>query len=157
LEEVKKMLTPMFVMALLCAAVVLFVASVKRIPEGQAYTLRRVGGHVRTLGAGTHLVLPVVERVAHKIRLLGNVVEVSEIAAPGQNATLCGQVYYQVLDAARADAIIDEVAPRMRERLPELIASAPSQDVSARNLHLKTELNRSLRERGLLVTRVQLV
>lgn len=151
------MLTPMLVMALLCAAAVLFVASVKRIPEGHAYTLRRIGGHMRTLGAGTHLVLPVVERVAHRIRLLGNVVDVGDIAAPGQNVTLHGQVYYQVLDAQRADAIIDEVGPRVCERLPELIASAPSQDADARNLHLKTELNRSLRERGLLVTRVQLI
>jgi regulator of protease activity HflC (stomatin/prohibitin superfamily) len=149
------MLTPMLVLLLLCASAALF-ASVKRIPEGHAYTLRRVDGQVRTLGAGTHLVLPVIERVAHKIRLLGNVVDVGEVAAPGQKATLHGQVFYQVLDASRAEKIIDEVGLRMRERLPELIASAPGQDAATRNLHLKTELNRSLRERGLLVTRVQL-
>ena len=150
------MLSPMLVMALLCATVALAAVCVKRIPEGHAYTLRRMGGHMRTLGAGTHLMLPLVERVAHKIRLLGNVVEIGEIAAPGQNATLRGQVYFQVLDASRADTIIDEVGARVRDRLPELIANAPSQDISVRNLHLKTELNRSLRERGLLVTRVQI-
>ena len=149
------MLAPIMVMALLGAAVLLFVASIKRIPEGQAYTLRRVDGHLRTLGAGTHLVLPLVERVAHKIRLFGNVVEVGEIATPDQGA-LYGKIYYQVLDAERADAIIDEVGSRLRERLPELVATAPAQDIASRNLHLKTELNRSLRERGLLVTRVQL-
>jgi len=150
------MLTPMFVMALLCAVIVLCVASVKRIPEGHAYTLRRLGGHVRTLGAGTHLMLPLIERVAHKIRLLGNVVDIGEIAAPGQKQTLRGQIYFQVLDARRAEAIIDEVGPQVRARLPELIKGAPEQDAIARNLHLKTELNRSLRERGLLITRVQL-
>jgi regulator of protease activity HflC (stomatin/prohibitin superfamily) len=149
------MLTPIVLMALLGATVLLFVASIRRIPEGQAYTLRRVDGHVRTLGAGTHLVLPLIERVAHKIRLFGNVVEVGEIASPGQGP-LRGKIYYQVLDAARADAIIDEVGARLRERLPELVAAAPAQDAAQRNLHLKTELNRSLRERGLLVTRVQL-
>ena len=37
---------------LLCAAATLFLASVRRIPEGHAYTLRRVGGHMRTVGAG---------------------------------------------------------------------------------------------------------
>ena len=61
-----------------------------------------------------------------------------------------------MLDARRADAIIDEVGPQVRARLPELINGAPEQDAVARNLHLKTELNRSLRERGLLITRVQL-
>ena len=149
------MLAPIVVMALLGATVLLFVASIKRIPEGQAYTLRRVDGHMRTLGAGTHLILPLIERVAHKIRLFGNVVEIGEFATPGQGP-LHGKIYYQVLDASRADAIIDEVGVRLRERLPELVAAAPERDVAARNLHLKTELNRSLRERGLLVTRVQL-
>lgn len=149
------MLAPIVIMALLGATALLFVASIKRIPEGQAYTLRRVDGHMRTIGAGTHLILPLIERVAHKIRLFGNVVEVGEVAVPGHDA-LHGKIYYQVLDAGRADAIIDEVGSRLRERLPELVAAAPVQDVATRNLHLKTELNRSLRERGLLVTRVQL-
>ncbi|MFT3791150.1 MAG: hypothetical protein QM741_08740 [Rudaea sp.] len=149
------MFTPIVVMALLGTAVLLFVASIKRIPEGQAYTLRRMDGHMRTLGAGTHLVLPLVERVAHKIRLFGNVVEVGEVPVPGFGS-LHGKIFYQVLDAERADAIIDEVGVRLRERLPELVAAAPVEDAAARNLHLKAELNRSLRERGLLVTRVQL-
>jgi len=146
------MLTP----TLICAAVLLFAACVKRIPEGHAYTLRRLDGHLRTLGAGMHLVLPLIERVAHKIRLLGNVVEIEPIAVPGQNATLRGQVYYQVLDARRADTIIDEVAPRVREQLPRLLAELVSPDDSDRNLQLKSGLNRQLRDRGLLVTRVQL-
>src|SRR5664279_5426357 len=104
------MLTP----TLICAMLLLFAASVRRIPEGHAYTLRRMDGHLRTLGAGMHFVLPLIERVAHKIRLLGNVVEIDPIAVPGQKATLSGQVFYQVLDARRADMIIDEVAPRVR-------------------------------------------
>lgn len=146
------MLTP----TLICAAVLLFAACVKRIPEGHAYTLRRLDGHLRTLGAGMHIVLPLIERVAHKIRLLGNVVEIEPIAVPGQEATLRGQVYYQVLDARRADTIIDEVAPRVREQLPRLLAELASPDDSDRNLQLKSGLNRQLRDRGLLVTRVQL-
>lgn len=147
------MLTPMFVMALICAAAVFFAASVKRVPEGQAYTYRRMDGHIRTLGAGMHFVLPLIERVAHKIRLLGNVVDVD---VAGQNATLRGQVYYQVLDAARADTIIDEVGMLVRKQLPALLDNAASDSAAERNLHLKAELNRSLRERGVLITRVQL-
>ncbi|MEP6940424.1 MAG: SPFH domain-containing protein [Rudaea sp.] len=146
------MLTP----TLICAAVLFFAACVKRIPEGQAYTLRRMDGHLRTLGAGMHFVLPLIERVAHKIRLLGNVVEIEPIAVPGQNATLRGQVFYQVLDARRADTIIDEVAPRVREQLPRLLAELASPHDSDRNLQLKSGLNRQLRDRGLLITRVQL-
>jgi regulator of protease activity HflC (stomatin/prohibitin superfamily) len=132
----------------------LILSSVRRIPEGHAYTLRRFGGHMRTVGAGLHLVLPLIERVTHKIRLLNNVVEV-QAAAPCGN--LCGRVYFQVLDAERADPIIDEMAALVRQRIPDLAASTcTEEDAGARNLHLKSELNRDFSERGVLITRVQL-
>ena len=72
------MLNPMYLV--LVAAIIVVLASVRRIPEGHAYTLRRVGGHMRTVGSGVHIVLPVLERVAHRIRLLGNVVDVDATA-----------------------------------------------------------------------------
>jgi regulator of protease activity HflC (stomatin/prohibitin superfamily) len=142
----------LLVTLLLCAATTLFLASVRRIPEGHAYTLRRVGGHMRTVGAGLHLVLPLIERVAHKIRLLNNVVEVTEPAC-----NLRGRVYFQVLDAERADAVIDDMSELLRRRIPELANSTCTEnDAAARNLHLKAELNRDFGERGVLITRVQL-
>ena len=135
---------------LLCAVAALIALSIRRIPEGHAYTLRRVGGQLRTVGAGLHLVMPLVERVAHKIRLLNNVVDVP-------TSMLKGRVYFQVLDAERADAVIDAMADMLRQRIPELAASTcTEEDSAARNLHLKTELNRDFGERGVLITRVQL-
>ena len=135
---------------LLCAVAALIALSIRRIPEGHAYTLRRVGGQLRTVGAGLHLVMPLVERVAHKIRLLNNVVDV-------QTSVLNGRVYFQVLDAERADAVIDAMADMLRQRIPELAASTcTEEDSAAHNLHLKTELNRDFGERGVLITRVQL-
>src|SRR5450432_1778050 len=148
--------SPILYLVSLSALVVLTFASVKRIPEGHAYTLRRIGGHMRTLGAGTHLILPIIERVAHKIRLLGNVVEIAIQPASGTDAELLGRVYFQVLDAQRADAVIDGVADLLRQRIPELAGDNAEEDYAARNLRLKAELNRDLRDRGLLITRVQL-
>ena len=141
---------PLSWLMLLCAIAALIALSIRRIPEGHAYTLRRVGGQLRTVGAGLHLVMPLVERVAHKIRLLNNVVDV-------QTSVLKGRVYFQVLDAERADAVIDAMADMLRQRIPELAASTcTEEDSAARNLHLKTELNRDFGERGVLITRVQL-
>jgi regulator of protease activity HflC (stomatin/prohibitin superfamily) len=135
---------------LLCVVMALIAVSVRRIPEGHAYTLRRVGGQMRTLGAGLHLVVPLLERVAHKIRLLNNVVDV-------QTPALHGRVYFQVLDAGRADGVIDAMADMLRQRIPELAASTCTEDdLPTRNLHLKAELNRDYSERGVLITRVQL-
>lgn len=135
---------------LLCIVMTLIAVSIRRIPEGHAYTLRRYGGQMRTVGAGLHLVVPLIERVAHKIRLLNNVVEV-------QTPAVNGRVYFQVLDAARADGVIDAMSDMLRQRIPELAASTcTEEDLATRNLHLKAELNRDFSERGVLITRVQL-
>ena len=150
------MLTPTVSFALLCTLTVLALVSVRRIPEGHAYTLRRIGGHMRTIGAGIHVVLPLIERVAHKINLLGNVVEVS---VPGADnaAPLSGRVYFQVMDAQRADEVIDNIGDLLQRRVPELARGSCSElDPSARAQHLKAELNHDLCARGVLVTRVQL-
>lgn len=146
--------TPMLLLALLCGLTTALLICLRRIPEGQAYTLRRVDGHLRTVGAGVHLVLPLVERVTHKIRLLGNVVD---IAAPAADGDLHGRVYFQVLDARRADAVIDGIADLVRARTPALVAQdSAANDAVAQSAHLKAELNRELNPRGVLVTRVQL-
>jgi regulator of protease activity HflC (stomatin/prohibitin superfamily) len=151
------MLSPSVAIALLCTFALLVFISVRRIPEGHAYTLRRIGGQMRTIGAGVHFVLPLIERVAHKINLLGNVVEITVPATSDSAAALCGRVYFQVMDAQRADAVIDNIADLLRRRIPELAAGPCSEeDLTARTLHLKAELNQDLRDRGLLITRVQL-
>ncbi|HSE11342.1 MAG TPA: hypothetical protein VLB69_01795 [Rudaea sp.] len=145
----------MVVLTLIGAAAVAVLACVRRIPEGHAYTLRRIGGHMRTIGAGTHLVVPVVERVAHKIRLLGNIVELGNLESLQANGAYTGQVFFQVIDAERADAVIDDVGELVRGCLPAVLSAAVDEDSSTRNQRLKAELNRQLHERGLLITRVQ--
>src|SRR5882724_11703902 len=120
------MFSPMPFIALLSALAALIFISVKRIPDGHAYTLRRIGGHMRTIGAGIHVVLPLVERVAHKINLLGNVVEIA--LQPPSTLALRGRVYFQVLDAQRADAVIDGMADMLRRRIPELIGDDAQED-----------------------------
>jgi len=151
------MLTPNLILSVFAALSALAATSVKRIPEGHAYTLRRVGGRVRTLGAGIHLVLPLIERVAHKINLLGNVVEVSVPSLHADATPLRGFVYFQVMDAQRADPVIEKIADLLRQRIPELAThTCVEEDLAARTQHLKAELNQDLCKRGLLVTRVQL-
>lgn len=149
------MLSPMPLIAILSAVAALALVSVKRIPDGHAYTLRRIGGHMRTIGAGIHVVLPLIERVAHKINLLGNVVEIA-VQRPTGAVALRGRVYFQVMDAQRADAVIDGMADLLSRRIPELLSDGVPEDAAACNLRLKAQLNVDLRERGLLITRVQL-
>ena len=136
--------------------------SIKRIPEGTVYSLRRVDGHARLIGAGTHLVMPLLERVVRRIALTGRSLAIDErvvLDARSQPLDLRGTVYWQVLDAARAEAVIERADELIRTRTLNAIRAVPapqSESAEARNQRMKTALNDALRERGVLVTRVQL-
>ncbi|MGH8114437.1 MAG: SPFH domain-containing protein [Rhodanobacteraceae bacterium] len=137
------------------------ILSIKRIPEGQVYTLRRLGKPAGTLTAGTHLVVPLIERIAHKISITGYTLAVDERIDPGSAVapTLRGRVWWQVLDPERADSVIDRANDLIRGRLREAMSNADDsadQDLRSRNQRIKQTLNGSLRERGVLVTRVEL-
>lgn len=147
---------------LLALIAVVAMLSIKRIPEGQVYTLRRLGKPAGTLTAGTHLVVPGIERVAHKISITGYTLAVDErLEAENADArALRGRVWWQVLDPERADAVIDRADEMIRRRLRDAMQVAEDANVEpdtrARNQRIKQTLNGSLRERGVLVTRVEL-
>lgn len=154
------MISPLTILLILALLALLVLVSVKRIPEGQVYTLRRLGKPAGTLTAGTHLVFPLVERIAHKISITGYTLAVDERMEPESSSarTLRGRIWWQVLDPERADAVIDRADDLIRHGLRDAVGG-PDQsdpDLRARNLRIKQTLNGSLRERGVLVTRVEL-
>ncbi|WIG54403.1 MAG: hypothetical protein OJF61_000189 [Rhodanobacteraceae bacterium] len=155
------MISVLSLLLFLTLAAVVVAMSVKRIPEGQVYTLRRLGKPAGTLTAGTHLVVPLIERIAHKISITGYTLAVDERMA--ENASdarnLRGRVWWQVLDPERAEAVIDRADDMIRLQLRDAVqhaAASEAQDLRSRNQRIKQTLNTSLRERGVLVTRVEL-
>lgn len=149
------MLSPIL-LAALCVLALLVVASVRRVPEGHVYTFRRMGGHVRVVGSGTHLVMPLVERVAHKISLAGAAIPVEGLQRDG-GAAHRAVVYFQVLDPQRADVVIEDIENLLRTLTRRLFGYAVMPDDNeARRRWLKQSLNAELHERGLLIARVDL-
>ena len=127
--------------------------SVKRIPEGQVYTLRRMGhASPRLLQPGTHWVWPVLEHITHRISLVGHTLQLD-----AGDALPHGTIFWQVLEPERADAVIDQAESMIRSHLhrtdarPEAFA-----DAAARDAAIKRQLNEALAEHGILVTRVRL-
>lgn len=148
------MLSPI-VFATLTVALLLVLASIRRIPEGHVYALRRMGGHVRIVGSGTHLVVPLVERVARKISLAGAAVPVEGLERDGQHFR--SVVYFQVLDPERANLVLEDVEDVLRHATEHLFAQPElPQAADARRAWLKQSLNARLRDDGLLIARVDL-
>lgn len=140
---------------MLLSAAALAAVCVRRIPEGQVYSLRRFGGQTRFVGAGMHFMLPLIERVSHKMSLTGSSIEVAGTMPSGENYQ--ASVYYQVLDPQRAEQVIDRIDALLSDQATSLLAgdSVPLESAD-RRLWLKQSLNGEVRERGLLVTRIDL-
>jgi hypothetical protein len=143
-------------LTLILAAFALAAVAVKRVPAGQVHSLYRRGKPVRLLQPGTHVVLPLVDRVGHRIDLGGRTLRFDASEAQ----PLHGTVYWQVLEPERADAVIDQADQLIRSGvLDELHADATASEQQERRevaARLKSSLNRRLRERGVMVTRVEL-
>jgi hypothetical protein len=134
-----------------------FASAVKRVPADQVHSLYRRGKPYRLLQPGLHMALPLVDHVVHRIKLSGQVLRFQE---PLPNAHgVSGTVYWQVLEPERADAVIEQADQLIRggalaalRQEPEAY-SADRRDLGSR---LKQAMNGALRERGMMVTRVEL-
>jgi regulator of protease activity HflC (stomatin/prohibitin superfamily) len=135
---------------------VLLASAVRRVPEGLVYSVDRHGKPRRLLPAGTHLVLPLLDRVAHKINLSGQTLQ---LQAPLGVSDVRGTVYWQVLEPERADAVFEQVDQLIRHGAQAVLRDEPAAAVVDRRdlgVRVKQSLNHVLRERGMMVTRVDL-
>jgi regulator of protease activity HflC (stomatin/prohibitin superfamily) len=147
----------MLLTLLLVIPAALIASAVRVVPVGQVYSLYRRGKPVRLLSSGLHLALPLLDRVAHKINLAGQTLRFEEPLADARDVR--GTVYWQVLEPERADAVFEQVDQLIRRGAQEALRSESAADqVDRRDLgaRVKQALNGALRERGMMVTRVEL-
>ncbi len=92
------------VLFLLVVGVTIF-AGVKTVPQGQQWTVERLGKYIRTLTPGLSVIIPYVDRIGHKLSLMETVLDIpSQEVITRDNATVTadGVVFFQVLDPVKA-------------------------------------------------------
>lgn len=140
--------------ALLLLPAALIASAIRHVPAGQVYSLYRHGKLVRVLQAGTHLVMPLLDRVAHKINLAGQTLRIEEASADARE--LRATVYWQVLEPERADAVFEQVDQLIRRGAAEALRNDQQANRQERSARIKAALNNALRQQGMMVTRVDL-
>lgn len=94
-----------FLIGLVILTIVLIFLGIKTVPQGMEYTLERWGRYTRTLKPGFNLIIPLFDRIGHKMNMMETVLDVpSQDVITKDNAIVRsdGVVFYQVLDAAKA-------------------------------------------------------
>lgn len=134
-------------------------ASLRRVPEDTVCTVHRFGRYVRTLTPGLRFTVPFVDRIAHRVRLVGHQVELTP--QPLDASTRAGgAVYYQILEPQRAGEVLDEVdalvAREANAQLAQIAGSEATAEAAQLSSRLKADLNRRLEGLGLRVTRCQM-
>ena len=137
---------------LLVIPTALIASAVRYVPAGQVYSVYRRGKLVRLLQTGTHLVLPLLDRVAHKINLAGQTLrfEGPQADARDMRGTLAG------VGAGTCRRGVQQVDQLIRRGAQEALRGESQADRHDLGARVKQALNSALRERGMMVTRVEL-
>ena len=94
-----------FVMAVLLLAIVLVFGGVKTVPQGMEYTIECFGRYTKTMRAGLHLIVPIIDRIGARMNMMETVLDVpTQEVITRDNAMVAvdGVVFFQVLDAAKS-------------------------------------------------------
>lgn len=94
-----------FTLTILGLVAVLVYSGVKMVPQGYTYTIEYFGRYIRTLQPGLSFIIPIVQRVGHKVNMKEQVVDIDPqtvITADNANVTVDGVVFYQIFDAAKS-------------------------------------------------------
>jgi regulator of protease activity HflC (stomatin/prohibitin superfamily) len=97
---------------LLAAAIWGLWSTVKIVPQGSNFTVENLGRYTRTLVPGMHILIPVLERVTHKLNMKEQVMDIpSQDVITRDNAmvTVDGVAFYQILNAAKAAYEVDNL------------------------------------------------
>ncbi|MCK5672580.1 MAG: paraslipin [Spirochaetales bacterium] len=96
----------MFSIYLLAFIVIItFFKLIRIVPEKQSYVIEQFGKYSKSLGAGLHLVIPFVQKVAYKHTLKEEVIDVDpQVCITNDNVqvTVDGILYIKVIDPVKA-------------------------------------------------------
>lgn len=121
-------------------AVILFINTVKIVPQRQAYIIERWGKYNRTLDAGFHILIPFADNVAYKHSLKEVAMDVMPqtcITRDNVSVEVDGILYIQVFDPKKASYGITNYK----------FASAQLAQTTMRSLVGKLELDKTFEER----------
>lgn len=139
------MLTPGIIIFAVLAifVVIVLVKTAVVVPQRMEFIVERLGKYSKTLGAGFHILVPFLDRVAYRRSLKEVVIDVQSqtcITADNISIAVDGVLYMQVMDSKKSAYGIDNYE----------VAAAQLAQTSLRSVIGKIELDKTFEERDTL-------
>jgi len=93
------------VLAIVVLVVISLWSTIKIVPQGYNYTVERFGKYTRILRPGLHILVPFMERVAYKMNMKEQVLDIPSqevISRDNAMVRVDGVAFFQILDAAQS-------------------------------------------------------
>ena len=148
-------------------AVLLAFKSVAIVPQSDEYVVERFGRYRATLAAGINLLVPFLDRVAHKIQILERQLDafvISVITRDNVEIELETTVFFRVINASKSAYRINAVPLALSTTAESIIRSAAGKleldEVQSSRQKMNEEILQNLREAsevwGLEITRSEI-
>ena len=100
---------------------------IKIVPQSNVYVIERFGKYSRTLNAGLSIIVPYLDKVAHKVSILERQLReftISVISKDNVEVKLESTVFYRIVDASRSVYRIRDVESAINTAATSIVRSA---------------------------------
>lgn len=158
------------VFLVLISLLIIFVLylGIKVVPQSKVYVIERFGKYTKTLESGLSLIIPFIDKVAHKVDILERQLprfEISVITKDNVEVGLVSTVFFRVLDASKSVYRIKNIDLAIENTAISVIRSAAGQlelddlqsSRESMNLEIKDRLVKAAEIWGVQVTRTEIL
>lgn len=154
--------------AVLILVVVFFALGIKIVPQSQNFVVERLGRYNRTLEAGLHIIVPVIEAVRHRVDILERQLPTSKISTITLDNVTIGidlAILYRVVHAEKSVYRISDINQAIQTTVTGVVRSVIGKTdldgVQSNRRSISEAIEEELRavteEWGIILSRIEII